>query len=301
MQALPQPDASLPSTAVSSAPEPCGTCKGAKWLLAKENPADPSPTAKMVTVRCPECNHPLLTCGLSEHEQCDFDALRMLPYDRAGYIEALTMLGKQIVARRFGFQLVYGPPGTAKSLWLRALVTQAAKSGVTAYYTSAVELEQQLFRSNEDDPRLPHLTTNVLAIDEAHSFNWRNDWIRARLQALLDYRHRMGTSPQPRQRLVTVLVANLSINEWGDSTALGAIASRLSDGTYSFVWPTGSTPPRCLTERPCPACGRTMAYNAGTHRNVCGCGFARPVELYSPFRVDLPDVRPALQAWKEEP
>lgn len=277
----------------------CKACHGQKFVYREVGSTGKLSDYRLV--RCSACNPLVNASGLGRHEQVRFDQIVVPDYDFDGVVNALLWTGKEMIARRFGFATLYGGTGAVKSMWARALVTEACQADISARYVHAVDLEQSFFSSGnagDEDVLVPAEMTTVqlLVIDECQLVNWNNPWVMARMHKLLDGRYRQASIRDADQRLMTVLVGQKAPNLWAEAGAEW-LMSRITDGRFALVWPDSKSVPKVLTKRPC-VCGNQM-YRGTSNRMECSCGYTRPIEMYWPFHVSLPDVRPVLPPFKD--
>lgn len=183
------------------------------------------------TVRpCPVCTNLLKHSRLNMEEQA-----ARLDQIRGG--ESATMLrhaGKVILDDPFGWFVVWGGTGSAKTLFLQALVAEFCRRGVQALYYHARDLQDGLYRDIHDDDStngVLYRRVPVLAIDELDKWHF-TEWSRTSLQAVLDDRYRnMGTH-------VTLFASNRNpLLDGADAWLPDDIRSRMVDGRFRRVLP----------------------------------------------------------------
>lgn len=228
------PKASTSSTLQNSGQlTACLTCKGqGHYLLVDE--AHPLGTVKP----CPHCANLLKHSRLNAREQQS--QLCQISGDDSALV--LRVAGQQILSDPFGWFTVWGGTGSAKTLFLQALVVAFCKQGIQASYYHAGDLQAGLMADIEQPDRANmelYRRLPVLAIDEIDKYHWK-DWSRKQLQALLDWRYRnMDTQ-------VTLFASNkdpLGIDRNGDYWLAEDIASRMQDGRFHRTWPDAVVPP----------------------------------------------------------
>lgn len=281
----------------NDANEVCKACGGQRFVYRMTGKGDRMSDYKLV--RCSACNPLVNASGLSLHEQVRFDGIVAPDYDYEGVVIALLWAGAEMIRRRFGFATLYGGTGAVKSMWARALVTEACHADIEARYIHAVDLEQSFFSNGDaEEVIVPSqlMAVKLLVIDECQLINWNNPWVMARMHKLIDSRYRQASVREADQRLMTVMVAQKAPALWSEAGAEWLL-SRVMDGRFAMVWPDAKPVPKALTKRPC-VCGNQMHRSQG-NRMECGCGYTRPIEMYWPFQVSLPDVRPVLPPFKD--
>lgn len=264
-------------------------------------------TTTYKAIPCPRCSDGAVASGLSKKERnLNWGSMVVeLPDDTKRQHYALRWAGQQLLKRGWGFATVHGNYGIAKSLWGKILVAEACRHRVSARYIMGKELERKLFAHEGSDEL--QASTNVfdligryriLVVDECHGMNWKSEWVSAELMRLFDERVRGARDKE----LLTVLIGQTHPQQWGTNTQVGALLSRSIDGRYALPWSldkSGDPPPPCLLERPC-FCGRGTMKKVG-NLVVCNkCGVSREIEMYWPFGLDLPDIRPILPPMAED-
>lgn len=164
-----------------------------------------------------------------------------------GSAMVLRVVGQQILSDPFGWFTVWGGTGSAKTLFLQALVVGFCKRGVQASYYHAGDLQAGLLRDieNPDSDNLAYYRrVTVLAIDELDKYHWK-DWSRKQLQSLLDWRYRhMDT-------MVTLMASNKDpqgIDRNGEYWLPEDIMSRMQDGRFNRLWPENQIAPEGVTD-----------------------------------------------------
>lgn len=138
----------------------------------------------------------------------------------------LRKVGAAILADRFGWFTVWGGTGSAKTLFLQALVVGFCQAGIQAVYYHAADLRNGLLRdvdNPDSDNAAYYRRVPVLVVDELDKYHM-TDWSRGQLQALLDERYRH------MQTQVTLFAAN---KDPLDSWLPEDIQSRLQDGRFN--------------------------------------------------------------------
>lgn len=216
----------------------CPLCKGlGRYLLVN----DQHPTG--VDRPCPRCADLLKHSRLNERER------RSLLSDIQGEGSALVLrvAGAKLLKDPFGWFVTWGGTGSAKTLFLQALVVAYCKRGIQATYYHAVDLQDGILRDvNDPDSanmefyrRIP-----VLAIDELDKYYFK-DWSQKQLQALLDFRYRQ------MDKLVTLIASNrdpFDTNRDGEPWLPADILSRMQDGRFYITWPLGLDAPAGITD-----------------------------------------------------
>lgn len=174
---------------------------------------------------CPRCHSWLAHCRLNTEEQ----QAKLSDITGGGSAGALRRLGEQILADPFGWFMVWGGTGSAKTLFLHALTAGFCRAGTQAVYYHAADLAEGLYRDVSDDDSANHewyRRIPVLVIDELDKYRL-TDWSRKQLQALLDDRYRnMRTH-------MTLFAANR--DPFDEEWLPDDIKSRLSDGRFRRV------------------------------------------------------------------
>jgi hypothetical protein len=252
-------------------------------------------------VPCPACADNYAHCGLNGSERTKtFEDIIDLPGDTQGKHAALKWAGQRLLDLGYGFASLYGNYGTAKTLFGQIVVAEACRRRLRAKYILGKELERKLFDRDEHNQMESSASVfemvnryPVLCVDECHMMNWKNDWVAGELMRLIEDRHRGAVD----QKMITILIGQTHPSRWGPAHNVGALMSRTVDGRFGLPWGDDDPPP-CLTERPCPICGAVMRRDLKIV--VCSsCGTSRYVEMYWPFALDLPDVRPILPPLSE--
>ena len=230
--------------------------------------------------------------------------MRDLP-DKSGSIQVLRVAAEYIIEGRGAmFATVFGDTGTAKSLWAKIIVASLCRKGVQARYTRARAIEGSLFQTNRDDdtgktsetiinrPKLDTLANvRALVIDEAHTVNWKNHWVSAGLQELLDMRYERANTDNPKIRQLTIFIAQHDPKDWAPDYLL----DRMRQGSFAIPW-QGESVPSCLSSRPCPVCGDEMKLDEKGSFLLCECGHDRDVEIFWPFKDMANSARPIMPA-----
>jgi len=187
---------------------------------------------------CPTCHDYLRHSRLNDEER----KLTLAGIVGAGSAATLRTLGELILASPWGFSVVWGGTGTAKSHLLMALVGSLCRRGVQAVYYHAVDLQSGLYRDMSDDSNnLEHYRrVPVLAIDELDKFRF-TDWSRSQLQGLLDHRYREAIA----RRQITLFSMNKDPAGMDDGKYWlpEDILSRFSDGRFNRCAPEGQLIP----------------------------------------------------------
>lgn len=247
-----------------SLPDACPVCAGAGWYLAV---SDAHPEGRLL--RCGTCVN-LLKFSRLNHQERGHALTDITDLASDGSHTVLRYLGQELLSDPYGWLVLWGSYGAAKSLLLTALVAEFCRRGVRAVYYHGKDLEQGLFQDMHGDSanRQLYRKVDVLAIDEMHTVNVRSDWVAAELGALLEERYRNQATR------VTVMAMNPNPKDWchiGDSAwgQIGqAIWSRMNDGRFVRPWPEDRQIPACLDGEP---------------------------RIPAVFCVNGPDVRPALR------
>lgn len=254
---------------------------------------------------CPSCGEFSQPNGLQPHERnLSVDALSNLG-DKTGSIDVLSVAARFIIdGKGATFASVFGTTGNAKSLWAKIIVAELTRNRIASYYARGRTVEKALFGEGDperkaDRPGIDFYSRiRALVVDEAHAMNWRNEWVAAGLQEILDARYEMSTSPNGYTRQLTILISQIDPRQWAPDWLL----DRLRAGANAIPWTSEVVPP-CLRDRPCPRCGGQMEYVKDGHYLACECGHDRDVEIFFPFH-DLADsARPILpsvthKGWK---
>lgn len=296
-------------------------CKGHKFFVRALPVSDPG-FGKAVP--CPRCTDFFAHSGLERHEHgLGWDQLVLsMPTDPKGYLSALEYAGRRMVAERFGWACIYGNNGTGKSRWAKILAAEFCRAGVAVRYIHGKTLEAELFRDRDDQNRdtgfdynqpnpllAKHLSPTVLIIEEAQTINWKNQWIAGNVGDLLNKRYDL-VDAHVSKRKITVLVGQYHPRLWGPMENISFLLSRCADGSFAIPWHTETQgdPPPCLQKRTC-TCGGDMVYSQKQNALICMakkqnskelCGNSRPVEVWWPFDIPLPDARPILPALIDE-
>lgn len=183
---------------------------------------DDGKTGKLVP--CPACHTWLAHSRLTPEEQ----QTSLSHITGGGSAGTLRRLGEQMLGDPFGWFMVWGGTGSAKTLFLHALTAGFCRAGTEARYYHAADLADGLYRDIEGDSANHELYRRipVLVIDELDKFRL-TDWSRKQLQALLDDRYRnMRTH-------MTLFAANR--DPFDDEWLPDDIKSRLSDGRFRRV------------------------------------------------------------------
>ncbi len=258
------------SPSAKAGPSPCERCKGQGWYLVI---TPTHPHGKLT--RCDACVDLLQFSRLNAAERRHkLDHIADLASD--GSHTVLRWRGRDLLADPYGWWVLWGDYGAAKSLLLTALVAEFCRQGTRAIYFHGKDLEQGLFRDQGDaNNRELYRAVPVLAIDEIHTINVRNDWIAGELGALLEERYRN----QAEQ--VTLVAMNPDPQQWTHNSAgaawseIGpAIWSRMNDGRFRRAWDAPTSAPACL---------------------------GKDAEVPGVFRVTGPDVRPTLRRIVQDP
>lgn len=139
---------------------------------------------------------------------------------------------KIMLARKRGYGLLLtGANGTGKTIFVSWVLMRAIQAGLTAYYTSMLELDHNLkrgFNSREVSERLEWmLGSDFLAVDELakEKFKDGDSFARVQLERILKRRF--------DERLPTLLATNASPKELRD--AYGPSVASIIDGKYRMV------------------------------------------------------------------
>lgn len=215
----------------------CPVCKGlGHYLLVDE--AHPTGAVK----HCPNCADLLKHSRLNSREQ----STTLADIRGPGPALVLRVVGQQLLDDPFGWFTVWGGTGSAKTLFLQALVVAFCKRGIQAAYYHAADLQAGLMQDIEGDSANMdyYRRVQVLAIDELDKYHWK-EWSRKQLQSLLDWRYRnMDT-------MVTLMASNrdpLAIDRHGEYWCPEDIMSRMQDGRFNRQWPQNVTPPEGITD-----------------------------------------------------
>lgn len=193
---------------------------------------------------CPNCANLLTHSRLNDRER----KAQLSDISGGGSAFVLRVVGKQLIEDPFGWFTIWGGTGSAKTLFLQALVVAYCKRGIHAVYYHAGDLQAGLLADIENPDRDNlgfYRRVPVLAIDELDKYHWK-DWSRKQLQALLDWRYRNMDS------LVTLMASNRDPDAFDrDSKAPWLpddILSRMHDGRFNRPWPDSQTAPDDITD-----------------------------------------------------
>lgn len=270
----------------------CKTCRDQRFIVSAQT---------LQVIPCPTCSDGAIASGLSVPEKAlTWDSMAVdLPDDVTRQHYALKWAGQQLVGLGYGFATVYGNYGTAKSLWGKIIVAEACRRRISAKFILGKALERMLFAKSDDNVLQSSSNVfdllsrfQVLVIDECHGMNWKNPWVGGELMRLFEER---SNAAKDRQML-TVIIGQTHPQRWGDNEQVGALLSRCINGNFALPWALNTAkepPPPCLLTRPC-FCGRGTMKAAGGLVVCNKCGSSRESEMYWPFGIDLPDIRPVL-------
>lgn len=216
----------------------CPVCQGLGWIR-KDVPRESLDFGKIFP--CPNLASEELrslgeaTSGLLYTEEKVLSWESIKPMSRE--IIDISRKVKSVVNRGYGLVFLHGSYGTAKTMLLQIPVAEAVKSGITAYYTTATDMLEEI-RSGFDshDPRESSLAkfnrwkhAPILALDEIEKAR-DTDFTREKLFQLIDFRYRMAINGEA----LTLIATNAKISELDP-----AIADRMSDGRVLSVHITG--------------------------------------------------------------
>lgn len=156
----------------------------------------------------------------------------------------LRFLAEDILEDPYGWLTLWGGPGIAKSLVLQSVVAEFIRGGVEARYVHAKDLEETMFKDQDGKSHweLWHRTT-VLAIDELDDLNFSSDWVRAKLDTLLDTRYRDAVSGDTSTLMATQYDPEGRNLRGENGTFIPQptlipekIVSRMKDGRFNRAW-----------------------------------------------------------------
>jgi DNA replication protein DnaC len=104
--------------------------------------------------------------------------------------QAQRYLVDYVIAHPRGWLTLWGDYGTAKTLTIQAIIAGLVRTGHSARFYRASQIEPGWFDDLHTDRSNAELYRElpILAIDELNKVNLRSDWIRKRFQDLIDYR-----------------------------------------------------------------------------------------------------------------
>lgn len=191
---------------------------------------------------CPKCTDLLKHSRLNERERRH----QLSDINGDGSAKVLRVAGAKLLADPFGWFVTWGGTGSAKTLFLQALVAAYCKRGIQATYYHAADLQDGILR-DIDDPDSANMIfyrrVPVLAIDELDKYHFK-EWSQKQLQALLDYRYRNMDS------MVTLMASNrdpFDTNQDGNPWLPADVLSRMQDGRFNIPWPDNVDAPAGIT------------------------------------------------------
>lgn len=186
---------------------------------------------------CPQCANFLQHSRLNPAEQ----KAQLSDIRGSGSALVLRTVGKHLLTHPYGWFVVWGGPGSAKTLFLHALVAGYCRQGIQAVYYHAADLQTGLLADLRDDDKDNlsfYKRVPVLVIDELDKYHWK-EWSKKQLQSLLDWRYRQMANQ------VTIMASNRSPDEVDSDSGPWLpedIQSRMSDGRFRRPWPVGLAP-----------------------------------------------------------
>ncbi len=207
----------------------CEICGGVGWVR-RDLPIDDPEFGRMQ--RCPNASLLDITrpelFGLKDGDMnLTWDSIR----GSGPLVKQIERIQQMFMAKS-GMILLYGQPGTAKTLMLRIAVAVAAGSGWRARYANLPDILDHIRASYSQQAAMDVLiermdgwaTLDVLSVDEADKASM-TDWTRERVFSLLDRRYRAALEG----RGITFMAAN-------DISRLDQyLLSRFSDSRIGLV------------------------------------------------------------------
>lgn len=197
----------------------CTICAGAGWYR-QDLPVHHKDFGKLLP--CPNAKADHLVSGDSRYG-LDADEIAELSFDliRPGISagdKAATVV-QDAMAQGFGLVYLWGGPGQAKTLALKAAVATSLRAGKIATYANMAAILDDLRLAFDDPERKTTellrrmefwINMPVLAIDEIDKTN-RTDWAEERLHQLIDMRWAQAI----REQSLTLVAANTAAGRLG--------------------------------------------------------------------------------------
>lgn len=139
----------------------------------------------------------------------------------------------EVINRGFGWVILWGDYGVAKSLILRIAVAERLRDGRRSAFVEMASLLDDLRESYDKDQPNGEATMRLsrwkevpfLAIDEVDRIN-QTPWAKEKQFDILNYRYQTAI----RQQTITIFASNQSPKQIG-----GALGDRMMDGRFAVV------------------------------------------------------------------
>ena len=157
----------------------------------------------------------------TEEKQRTLADLKGISTDERGEIIVLRNAVRRLVEKPYGWWMLVGAPGNAKSMVLSIIVAEACRRGFSAKYYLASEIDRATkppleyedgreYEGNPDAFKSMAKRLKVLAIDECDKLAW-TPWQIQHIGEILEHRYR-----EANNRL-TVFAANLPPEMWNNA------------------------------------------------------------------------------------